>query len=142
MSDQNGLDEIGVSSEETRLLSAIQSLLLMPKARVAVWLQLSLLPQNLPKPHQRRVASAIMEAAANHHDGDVFSLANGDLVLLCRAPTHNGVEPAAHPTALPHTFSRLFQPNMRNPAELTRTWWLEHDGAALLANVAQCSVPA
>ena len=142
MNDRSELEEIYISSEETRLLSGIQRLLLMPKARVAVWLQLSQLPQSAPKPHQRRVAHAIMEAAANHHDGDVFSLVNGDLVLLCRAPAHNGVEPAAHPMALAHTFSRLLHPNMPDPAELTRTWWLEHDGAALLAHLAQLQTAA
>ena len=109
----------------------------MPKSRVAVWLHLAELPPGLPKPHHRRVAHAIMEAAAYHHDGDVFSLANGDLVLLCRAPSHNGIEPAAHPTALSYTFSRLLQASVADPAELTRTWRLEHDGAALLSHVAQ-----
>jgi hypothetical protein len=112
----------------------------MPKSRVAVWLQLAQLPPGMVRPHQRRVAHAIMEAAAAHHDGEVFLLASGDLVLLCRAPTHNGPEPAAHPTALPHTFARLLDPSVSEPATLTRTWWLEHDGAALLTHIATLAV--
>ena len=137
MSHQAEVEAAERPSEKDYLFSAVQRLLLMPKSHVAVWLRLSTLPVGVPKPHQRRVAQAIMETAAHHHEGDVFSLSNGDLVLLCRAPTHDGVEPAAHPTALPHTFCRLLHTNCPSAAELTQIRWLEHDGVALLAQIAE-----
>lgn len=126
-----------VVSDERLLLVAIQRMLATPRARVVLWLDLARLPAGLVRPHHRRVAYAILETAAFHHDGELFSLANGDFVLLCRAPAHTGAEPAAHPAALPHTLSSLFQPNGPEITELTQTWWLEHHGAAVLAKVAQ-----
>ena len=120
-------------SDEAQLLASLQRMMSMPKGRVAVWLQLSRIPAPLPRPHHRRIAQAILETAAQHYRGEVFSLRSGDLVLLCQAPTHNGTEPAAHPAALPHTFARLFQTDLLTASELTQTWSLEHDGAALMA---------
>ncbi len=141
-----GVDVTGewdaVVSDEQLLLVAVQRALATPRARVAVWLRLARLPAGLVRPHHRRVAYAILETAALHHDGELFSLANGDFVLLCRAPAHTGLEPAAHPAALPHTLSNLFHPNGPEIAELTQTWWLEHHGAAVLAEVAQLEAPS
>lgn len=135
MVDQD-CSEVAFSPDEGRLFAAIQNLLSMPKGRVAVWLHLAQLPKVASQSHRSRVAHAIMDAAAQYNDGDVFLLRNGDLVLLCRVPSYSGVEPSAHPTALPHTFSRLLQPTTMEKTELTRIWWLEHDAAALLALVA------
>ncbi len=105
----------------------------MPKFQFALLLEFSRLLPPLPRPHHRRVARAILEAAAARHDGDVFDLACGDLVLLCRAPTHLGEDPATHPATLPHALSRLLRADLPAGVELVTTWALEHDGGAVLA---------
>jgi hypothetical protein len=123
--------------EEARLLAAVRYALSTPKARVALRLQLSRLAPPLPRPHHRRIARAILDEAAQRYDGDLFDLACGDMVLLCRAPSHGGADPAAHPASLPHALSRLFRADVPDGGALTQMWTLERDGAVLLAYAAQ-----
>jgi len=121
--------------EEEQLLSAARRALSMPKSRVALLLRLSLLQPPLPRPHHRRIARAILEDVAHHNQGETFELGCGDMVLLCRAPSHSGSDPALHPATLPHAFARLFRSDVPPPgnAALAMLWTLERDGAALLA---------
>ena len=75
----------------------------------------------------------ILDDTAQRHEGQVFTLANGDMVLLCReAPP--GRPPAARPAqgmalpdpaTLPDTMARLLRVDLPDPARLTTVWRLE-----------------
>ncbi len=52
--------------------------------RIAFVLHLSLLRPPAPRPHHRRIARALLQDAAHRYDGQIFSLRNGDIVLLCQ----------------------------------------------------------
>lgn len=136
-SEQTITQEPELLADDVRLLCALQRVLPTPKARLVIWLQLARLPPPLPRAHHRRTAHAILEKAAQLHEGEVFALQTGDMVLLCRAPAHGGTEPGAHPAALPHTLSRLFAIDVPPGSELVETWSLERDGPELLARVAR-----
>lgn len=55
---------------------------LAPPGLVALAVRLATVPPPGPRPHHRRVARAILDEAVQHHGGQVFALANGDLMLL------------------------------------------------------------
>ncbi|MBV9813025.1 MAG: hypothetical protein JO326_09735 [Acetobacteraceae bacterium] len=55
-----------------------------PAGRVALTARLSRMAPPAPRPYHRRIVHALLEGCARRHDGQVFGLANGDLVLLCR----------------------------------------------------------
>ena len=108
-------------------------------------LYLSRLPPPGPRPHRRWIARTILDSTAERHEGQVFGLANGDMVLLCRpAPPARPVaaRPASglglpDPTALPDTLARLFQIDMPDPAGITTVWRLEEAFPAIAAYIAE-----
>jgi hypothetical protein len=112
---------------------------------MVVVLHLSRLAPPGPRPHHRRVARAILEDTAQRHEGQVFALANGDLVLLCRAAGPDRAQPArpAHgpapsdPATLPDALARLLRVDMPDPTRVTTVWRLEESLPALTAYVAE-----
>lgn len=89
-------------------------------------LHLSRLHAPGPQPHHSRVATALLEEAARPCGGRVFSLANGDLVLL--------VDPAQG-AALAPTLSRLFRAEAPGVERLLSLWTLPDDEAAVRAAI-------
>ena len=106
-------------------------------------LHLSRLPSPGPRPHHRRIARTILEDTAQRHEGQVFVLANGDMVLLCRAaqpgrpppvrPLHGPALP--DPGTLPDALARLLRVDMPDPGRVTTVWRLE-DGLPALTSYA------
>jgi len=74
---------------ERHLLAAIERLARTPQAAGREWtavvLHVSRLPPPGPRPHHGRIARAVMQEAGQRTEGQVFSLRNGDVVLLARA---------------------------------------------------------
>jgi hypothetical protein len=108
---------------------------------MALVLHLSRLPLPGARPHHRRVARAILEDTAQRHEGQVFVLGNGDMVLLCRMAqpgrTPAGRAPQAQalpdPATLPDTMARLLRVDMPDPGRVMTVWRLEDALAALTA---------
>lgn len=67
-----------------------------------------------PRAYHRRVVTALLDEAAGREGGQLFSLGNGDVVLLFR-PVDEGASIAA-------TMASLFQAEMPDPA-IARTLW-------------------
>lgn len=111
---------------ERHLLTAIERLARAPDGWAAVALQLSLLPPPGALPYHRRAARALLQDAALRGDGQVFSIRNGDIVLLCRdSPTIS--------TAAADTLRRLFAREGADPLGFVHEWRLPHGSAALLS---------
>lgn len=113
-----------------------------PNGRMALVLHLSALAPRGPRPHHRRIAHAILDDTARRHEGQVFALGNGDMVLLCRrdraAPPSwpaPGLAPS-DPAALPATMARLLRTDLPDPDQVTTLWRLEEAAPALDAYVA------
>ncbi len=89
------------------------------------------------RPHHRRVARAILDDTVQRHGGQVFSLRNGDLVMLgpslaVRAPAALRSPPLQSET-LPQLLLRLLQADVLDPARLVSTWMLPEARDRLLA---------
>ncbi len=94
-----------------------------------------------PRPHHRRVARSLLEDAAQRHGGQVFTLRNGDLVLLCstaalRAPAaaRNGQIAGE---SLPELLTRLLRPDGGEPVAPLTIWLLPEARERLLAYAAE-----
>jgi len=116
------------------LAEAVRRLLRRPGGGVALVLRLSGLQPPAPRPHHRRIARALMQDAAQRHDGQVFVLRNGDLVLLCRVPPE--AVPEAALDNLPATLARLLRVDTPHPDRLVSLWPLASGPAALVQYVA------
>ena len=92
-----------------------------PEGWSALALHLSRLAPPAPRPHQRRVACALLADAASP-DGASFFLNGGDVVALCRGT----VAPLAARCA------KLLRLDAPDPHALLTTWSLQEDGDALL----------
>ena len=131
--------------EEDGLHEAVRRAARSPQGRRALVLPLSRLPSPGPRSHHRRVARALMEDTARRHEGQLFVLGNGDLVLLCRAvepgqplaarPPHG--PPPPDPATLPDTLARLLRVDLPDPGRVTTVWRLENALAALAAYAAE-----
>lgn len=77
-------------------------------------LHLSRLAPPAPRPHHRRIARAVLDDAASHQQGQLFTLANGDLALLFPA-ADQGISLAA-------TLGNLFTADAPDPALLLSRW--------------------
>ncbi len=71
-----------------------------------------------PRPHHRRIAANLLDAAVQAHGGQVFACANGDLLLL--------TEPAAG-ARLVSTLSHLFRAEAPGADRLLALWTLPED---------------
>ena len=86
------------------------------------------------QPHYRIVARALVEDAAQRHGGQVFGMANGDLVLLCPASglllTAPRFAAPAQDLTLPETLARLLAPDSRD--SVLSLWTLPDQAQNLL----------
>ncbi|MGH7083259.1 MAG: hypothetical protein ACREFV_12400, partial [Acetobacteraceae bacterium] len=119
-------------SAERLLLDAAHRALRAPESRIAVVLHLARLAPPGPGPHHRRIARALLIEAAQRHDGQLFPLANGDLVLLCRPPA-TPAGSADDPGALPGTLRRLFAGETPEPNTIVSLWPLADQADRLLS---------
>jgi len=112
---------------------------------MAVALHLSRLAPPGPRAHHRRIARAILEDTAQRHEGQVFALGSGDLVLLCRRPPPGRMRAAEFPhglgvpdpAALPATMAALLRVDLPDPAHVTTVWPLPESLAAFTAYAAE-----
>ncbi len=118
-------------SAERLLLDAAHRALRAPERRIALVLHLARLAPPGPGPHHRRIARALLIEAAQRHDGQLFPLANGDLVLLCRPATPAGS--ADDPGAFPGTLRRLFAGETPEPNTIVSLWPLADQSDRLLS---------
>jgi len=137
--------QVAPSMSERMLVDTIHRLCRTPAARVAVVLHLSRLRPPAPRPHHRRVARALLQDAAQRHDGQVFVLRNGDQVLICAAARvapsrrgthdHRPADGAARldPRDLPAMLVRLMQIDAPDPARLTSFFSLPAEQNRLVA---------
>src|SRR5574340_454059 len=123
---------------ERLLLDAATRAARAPAGKLALALHLGRLAPPAPHPHHRLIAQALLLEAAQRHDGQLYPLANGDLVLLCRAPADR--EPATaradSPAALSATLARLFATEAPDPARIVSLWRLADEAEHLLADAA------
>ena len=137
-------------SSDQLLVEAVRRAVRHPERRMALVLHLSRLAPPAPRPHHRRIARAILEDTAQRHEGQVFTLRNGDMVLLCRAAEFGRETRSARqagrqgarrpalpdPAALPEALSRLMRADAADPARLTTVWRLEHEPEAVASYAA------
>lgn len=136
------------SMSERMLVDTIHRLCRTPIGRVAVVLHLSRLRPPAPRPHHRRVARALLQDAAQRHDGQVFVLRNGDHVLICAAGRRassrrgwrdhkpGGGAARLEPRELPAMLVRLMQIDAPDPARLTSVFNLPAEQDRLIAYAA------
>ncbi len=108
------------------LLETVRRLLRQPAGWVALALRLSAMAPPAPRPHHRRVARALLQDAAQRHEGQVFAMPNGDLVLLHRPSGDNAA-------VLGNTLGRLLRIDAPDPAALVQVWVLNDAAEGLLA---------
>jgi len=113
--------------------------------RVAVVVHLSRLRPPAPRPHHRRIARALLQDTADRHDGQLFALGNGDLVLVCRHGDGVAADSramrvlslkrtsVAAPAMLPSVMGRLLRADCGHGAELVSLWPLATELELLLA---------
>ena len=88
----------------------------------------------LPRPHHRRIARALLQDAASRHDGQVFSLRNGDLALLTPITECPGTDDLGHatdPARLADTFAELFKADRPDLSGMLSVWNIEYDQARI-----------
>ncbi len=110
-----------------------------PAGRLALVLHLSRLVPPAPRPYHVRIARSLLQDTAARHEGQVFTLANADMILLCAA-SGSGVgegmsdtdfPPASRPTlatdpaALPAILLRLLRADMKPTDQLVSLWRLD-----------------
>jgi EAL domain-containing protein (putative c-di-GMP-specific phosphodiesterase class I) len=92
---------------------------------MALALHLSRLSPPAPRPHHSRIARAVLDDAASRREGQLFTLLNGDLVLLF--PANDGG------VGLSTTLAHLFAPDAPDPTILLSRWLLPVDTEKLFA---------
>jgi hypothetical protein len=130
---------------ERLLLEAVRRAGRSPQARLALVLHLSRLAPPGPRPHHRRIARAILDDTALRHDGQVFALGNGDMVLLCGVAPR-GQAPAVRPlhglalsdpAAVSATMAALLRVDLPDPAAVATVWPLPESLPAFTAYAAE-----
>jgi hypothetical protein len=119
---------------ERQLWDAHERALRAPAGRMELVLHLSRLPS--PRAHHVRVARVLMHDTAQRHAGQVFGMANHDLVLLC---SDDGADEASRPhcpARLAANLARLFAIDMPDSARLISIWSLVHEPHALTTYLA------
>ena len=119
---------------ERQLLEAARRMIAPGWAALVI--QFSVEPANLPRAHHRRIARALLEDVAQRHGGNVFSLRNGDVVLLCpmAALRSAGVSRAAASAndTLPDLLTRLLRGNTADPLAPFQIWPMPENRDRLL----------
>jgi hypothetical protein len=121
------------AASERLLEDAAERALHAPRGKLALALHLSRLKPPAPRPHHTRIARAALDDSAARHGGHVFTMRNGDLVLLCTAPSEAA---QAALLGLPATLAGLFGADAPAPHRLSTVWRLADQGDALRAYVA------
>ena len=121
------------------LFEAARRALRAPEEWLALALHLGRLAPPAPHPHHRRVARALLHEAAERHGGQLFPLANGDLVLLCRRPEALvGTAPRADdPLKLPEALATLFGAQTAHPDAVVTLWRLDEQAEPFIAYAAE-----
>ncbi|MBM4409617.1 MAG: hypothetical protein FJ038_13710, partial [Chloroflexi bacterium] len=86
MADAQGLASgpNGAIEEEIALRDAIRRVEVDRKDRYAIHVHLSQLRQQYRQPHYMRIAAQAFDPLVLNHDATLYTLANFDMVLLCR----------------------------------------------------------
>ncbi len=123
---------------EHLLFEAARRALRSPEEWLALALHLGRLTPPAPQPHHRRVARSLLYEAAVRHDGQLFPLANGDLVLLCRRPANPAgtARRADGPLKLPQILASLFGAEAADPGGIVSLWHLSEDAQSFIAYAA------
>lgn len=116
----------------TLLYEAVQRLRKAPAGRVALVLHLSRLVPPAPRPYHVRIARALLQDTAVLHEGQVFTLGNQDMVLLCAAsPSLDRasivLRPtlATNPATLPAILGRLLRADTTSAHPVVSVWRLD-----------------
>ena len=114
-----------------QLLDGLERILRASSARQAGWALLALHLSRIPPPgaraHHRRVATAVLDDAAGRTNGQLYAMANGDLVLL--------FQPGSGGASLLDALARLFRADIVDTAGLRDVWSLPDDAQPALAYV-------
>ncbi len=86
-----------------------------------------------PRDYHVRVARVLMGDCAQRFGGQVFALANHDLVLLCHEAGQGQAADAHAPARLPARLAKLFAVDVPDPARLTTLWRLDEDAGEVAA---------
>ncbi len=121
------------AASERLLEDAAERALHAPRGKIAFALHLSRLKPPAPRPHHSRIAHACLDDSAARLSGHVFTMRNGDLVLLCTAP---GEGAQAALLSLPAAMAGLFGADAPAPHRLTTMWRLSDQGDAFRAYIA------
>lgn len=125
---------MSLQGAERQLWEAAERAQRHPEGKLVVVLHLSRL--EAPRDHHVRVARVLLQETAQRHAGQVFTLANRDLVLLCTSPDSTDSACAHAPAALPDCLAQLFAADLPAGAALTSYWHLAADIAPLHAYLA------
>ena len=133
--------EVPTHGTERLLIDAAERALRAPRGKLALVLRLSVLKPPAPRPHHLRIAMALLQDTAQRYAGQIFSLGNADLVLLCAGPDDDNrlVSGQASPLGLPGALGRLFAADTADAGNLTTLWRLEDQAASFRAYLAQRS---
>ena len=130
------IGQSGPASAEHALCDAVRRAGRGGPGQMAVVLHLSRMIPPAPRAHHKRIAKALLQDTALRHEGQVFTLADGDMVLLCRAgisgPSLSQRPQVAHPTALPDILGRLLRVDTPGDAEVVSIWPLASHALRLL----------
>ena len=92
-----------------------------PQGRMALVLRHRWLTPPGPRPHDRRMARAFLDDIAVRHDGQVFALGNGDMVLLSRRRQVRAPCPRGHARDAAGA-ARHSAAGSPDPAEVAAVW--------------------
>ncbi len=123
---------MSIQATERLLIDTAQRIARQPAGWIVLVLHLSHMPA--ARPHHRRIARAILQDVAQRQDGKVFSVRNGDLVLLCRETTGlRSQQSGLEPQQLPATLERLLRIDSPDPVRLTSAWRADADPERLVS---------
>ncbi len=126
---RNGDAAARLRGAERQLAEAAERALRAPAGKLVVVLRLSRLPT--PRAYHVRVARVLLQECAQRFSGQVFAMANQDLVLLCAACRPEQAADPYAPAHLPASLARLFAIDAPDSGELVAFWRLEQDPACL-----------
>ena len=89
--------------QEARLLAAVEDLGERRNERQAVHIHLSRLREHNRRSHHLRIAEMTFSSLVQRFEGQIFTLANADLVFLCKSGHRDGIDEVVD--KLRHLFS-------------------------------------
>jgi hypothetical protein len=136
-----------VSGAERAFLDALMRAIRDPNGRVVIAVRLSHMRPPAPRPHHRRIIRALMQETARRNEGSTYMLANGDVVLLCKADGPHPANEAASATTysphrLPELLSRLLHVDAPDTSDFISVWPLAQTQRAALTYAAERAAEA